>query len=468
MKASRRRAWLFVAVLTVSFLPATSASGGGATGVSIGGVDISIDYFLALGFSPTADDSRNASNFTTFNETLTRTLSNSDGLASARVNSSAFIDKDVVSNTLRGFSVNANMNGRATKNENEPTVANPFSSFNISFSPATDVQFFTSVSSSASNTDSEDCSSVEVTLTGPVSFYREAHAGGDCGTFAPASGTTSGTLTSGTYSLDVEADVSMAGEDASASGSASYGVSLYILPPCDVTGTPSDDLALNGTASDDVICGFGGNDTINGGGGNDIILGGLGNDNINGGAGLDKLFGDGGADVMRGGPNTDLMYGADGNDRIFGDDGSETSIANPPNAGLFGGPGDDTLNGGRGNDLAFGDAGSDTLLGAAGNDRLNGGLAPDHLFGGADTDKLFGGDAADKLNGEGGSDELFADAGDDRLTGGGGRDNMQGGDGKDVLLAKDGLKDTVAGGPGRDKAKRDRGLDVIRSIEVFI
>jgi hypothetical protein len=37
-----------------------------------------------------------------------------------------------------------------------------------------------------------------------------------------------------------------------------------------------------------------------------------------------------------------------------------------------------------------------------------------------------------------------------------------------VLFAKDGLKDKVAGGPGRDKAKRDRGLDVTSSIEVFL
>jgi Ca2+-binding RTX toxin-like protein len=501
MNVSRRGAFLFIAVLIVPFLPGSPASA--ATGVSIDGVDISIDYFLALGHSPTDTDSRSASDFTTFNDSLTKTLSNPSGLASARINASAFIDREA-DDSLRGFNVNANMNGRATKNEDEPTVANPFSSFSISFSPATEVQFFANASSSASNNDSEDCSSVEITLSGPVSFYRQTHSGGDCGTFDPASGVTSGTMPAGEYELTVDADVSMAGEDASASGSAGYGVSLYILPPCDVTGTPGDDPTLNGGAGDDVICGLGGNDTIDGGGGNDVITGGPGNDTIQGGPGLDEIFGEGGSDEIHGGTNTDLVYGGDGNDDIFGDDGSETSIANPPNAGLFGGPGNDTLNGGKGVDLVLGEGGVDILKGGAGNDQLDGGADIDNLFGGSDTDKLKGGDAADTLNGDAGNDELFGgpandklrggtgndrtagesgndvilgeggadvligDIGDDKLTGGGGRDDLRGSDGKDVLFAKDGLKDKVAGGPGRDKAKRDRGLDVTSSIEVFI
>jgi Ca2+-binding RTX toxin-like protein len=501
MNVSRRGAWLFIAVLMVPFLPGSPASA--ATGVSIGSVDISIDYFLALGQSPTASDSRSASNFTTFNDSLTKTLNNQSGLASARINASAFIDKEA-DDSLRGFNVNANMNGRATKNEDEPTVANPFSSFNITFSPATEVQFFANASSSASNTDSEDCSSVEITLSGPVSFYRQTHAGGDCGTFDPASGVLSGTMPAGEYELTVEADVSMAGEDASASGSAGYGVSLYILPPCDVTGTPGDDPTLNGGAGDDVICGLGGNDTIDGGGGNDVITGGPDDDTIQGGPGLDEIFGEGGSDEINGGTNTDLVYGGDGNDEIFGDDGSETSIANPPDAGLFGGLGVDTIVGGKGADLVLGEDGVDILLGGAGNDQLDGGADIDHLLGGPDTDKLKGGDAADTmdgdagndellggaaddklrggtgidrmagesgndiLQGEGGADVLIGDIGDDKLTGGGARDDMSGSDGKDVLFAKDGLKDKVAGGPGRDKAERDGSLDVISSIEVFI
>ncbi len=164
---SRRVALLFIAVLMIPILPGSPASA--AIGVSIEGVDISIDYFLALGQSLTDSDSRSASDFTTFNDSLTKTLSNPSGLASARLNASAFIDKDA-DDSMRGFNVNANMNGRATKNEDGPTVANPFSSFSISFSPATEVQFFANASSNASNNDSEDCSSVEITLSAPVSF----------------------------------------------------------------------------------------------------------------------------------------------------------------------------------------------------------------------------------------------------------------------------------------------------------
>jgi hypothetical protein len=55
---SRRGAWLVIAVLMVPFLPGSSASA--ATGVSIGTVDISIDYFLALGQSPTDSAARTA------------------------------------------------------------------------------------------------------------------------------------------------------------------------------------------------------------------------------------------------------------------------------------------------------------------------------------------------------------------------------------------------------------------------
>lgn len=83
-------------------------------------------------------------------------------------------------------------------------------------------------------------------------------------------------------------------------------------------------------------------------------------------------------------------------------------------------PQDDRLTGTAGNDLIYGRGGNDRLLGGAGNDVLYGGLGNDVLYGGPGTDRLYGGP------------------------------------GKDELHARDGRRDTVDCGPGRDVAWVDR------------
>ncbi|WP_395613943.1 Calx-beta domain-containing protein, partial [Allosphingosinicella sp.] len=99
---------------------------------------------------------------------------------------------------------------------------------------------------------------------------------------------------------------------------------------------------LSGTASADMINGFGGNDGI---------LGGFGDDELDGGEGNDSLHGQEGKDGLLGGDGNDFLDGGDGDDSLHGQDGSDT---------LVGGAGNDFLDGGAGADVMYGGAGNDT------------------------------------------------------------------------------------------------------------
>jgi phosphodiesterase/alkaline phosphatase D-like protein len=143
-------------------------------------------------------------------------------------------------------------------------------------------------------------------------------------------------------------------------------------------------------------------------------------------------------DVLRGTPRRDVICGLGGNDRLIGFGGNDV---------LVGGPGDDILDAGAGKDELHGGPGRDQLYGRSGNDGLFGGTGNDRLFGAAGVDRLIG------------------SSGNDVLLGGGGSDAMLGGGGSDTFFARDGRRDIVDGGPGRDTATIDRGLDRLRSIE---
>lgn len=77
----------------------------------------------------------------------------------------------------------------------------------------------------------------------------------------------------------------------------------------------------------------------------------------------------------------------------------------------------------------------------------------------------LGTDAADVLDGTGRADVLCGAGGSDRLTGGGGADVFRAGAGNDVVLARDGVIDAVACGPGRDTVTADRRDRVNRDCE---
>jgi Ca2+-binding RTX toxin-like protein len=168
----------------------------------------------------------------------------------------------------------------------------------------------------------------------------------------------------------------------------------------------------------------------------------------------------------RGGGNEFVVYLRDGDD-VF-------------RAGSHGNVGEFSVYGGSGNDFLFGhndpscttgfetEPGEcvfpeDLLYGGRGKDDLLGGEGPDSLFGGPGADKLTGDDPRKPHDRED-QDSLVGGSGNDRLNGGPGKDRYYGGSGNDRINARDGIREKVDCGTGRDRAKVDR-RDRVRHCE---
>ena len=82
-------------------------------------------------------------------------------------------------------------------------------------------------------------------------------------------------------------------------------------------------------------------------------------------------------------------------------------------------------------------------------------------------DVLNGGSAADTIYGHDGNDRLDGNGGNDTVYGGHGRDTLVGGAGNDAIFARDGERDAIACGPGRDAATVD-ALDTAADCEQLI
>jgi hypothetical protein len=95
------------------------------------------------------------------------------------------------------------------------------------------------------------------------------------------------------------------------------------------------------------------------------------------------------------------------------------------------------------------------LRGSEAADVLNGTARADVLRGLRGADRLRGRGGADNLSGGRGNDRLDGAGGADRLHGGPGRDRLSGGTGRDTLRARDGRRDRILCGPGRDRAVLD-------------
>ena len=80
-------------------------------------------------------------------------------------------------------------------------------------------------------------------------------------------------------------------------------------------------------------------------------------------------------------------------------------------------------------------------------------------------DLLRGLGGNDRLNGRGGNDRLFGGLGHDTLIGGPGADLLDAGPGNDRIAARDGTRDTIRCGPGRDTVVADRKDVVARNCE---
>jgi Ca2+-binding RTX toxin-like protein len=196
--------------------------------------------------------------------------------------------------------------------------------------------------------------------------------------------------------------------------------------------------------------------------------------------------------------------GGPGNDRLTGGlwfhgrEGDDELILSEDGGTAYGGPGNDTFRGGAGSDFFDGGAGDDIIDGGGGFDHLyaqarNLWLTPTALVGqGSDslsnieyaylygdsrrnvidarawpggTEILtFGGN--DAIVGGLGRDYVEAGLGNDWLAGGAGRDYLAGEVGADVLRSRDGERDRLYGGKGRDRARID-SLDFRRGIEAF-
>jgi hypothetical protein len=101
------------------------------------------------------------------------------------------------------------------------------------------------------------------------------------------------------------------------------------------------------------------------------------------------------------------------------------------------------------------------LVGTIAGDLMKGTSKRDHLLGGEGDDCLDGQGGPDRLDGSTGADRLRGGDGADRVTGGPGPDRLAGERGADVIHARDGLRELVRCGPGRDLARldrRDRGI----------
>jgi Ca2+-binding RTX toxin-like protein len=199
---------------------------------------------------------------------------------------------------------------------------------------------------------------------------------------------------------------------------------------------------IRGSAAGGPITGTVGGDRIFGGTGNDVVDGLAGDDCIDLGPGTDRGQGGLGGDLLLGGLGDDRLVGNSGNDRIRG--GSST----------------DRINGGLGNDRLHGQSGADRVNGERGRDRINGGSSNDVISAGSSGDRVAGDQGGDRINGNSGNDTLRGNSGHDRITGSTGADRISGGGGNDRINSRDGRRDRVNCGRGRDTVIADR-VDVI-------
>lgn len=91
----------------------------------------------------------------------------------------------------------------------------------------------------------------------------------------------------------------------------------------------------------------------------------------------------------------------------------------------------------------------------------------ERLIGSPSADVLCALAAADRVAAGDGADVVLGGDGNDRLDGGPSSDRLFGGAGDDNLFARDGVADIVSGGPGRDRADVDVGLDVVSGVETL-
>lgn len=276
----------------------------------------------------------------------------------------------------------------------------------------------------------------------------------------------------------------------------------------DLVGGPAADMLagsdapnlIDGGNGDDRVLGAGGDDDLRGGAdaGSDTLDGGAGRDQANGGQGDDLLDGSGGDDALDGSGGTDTVSGGDGVDSLAGGPGVDNMSGGPDADSIRGAAADGV--GGDGADVIHGDGGVDRISGEGGDDLLDGGAGGDVVAGGegkdtadyrdetapvdikiddqandgiegegdnvtSDVEDVNGGNFQSSLVGTPGPNALTGGRGEDYMDGLAGTDLLAGGAEADALRSRDGTRETVVCGTGRDFVIADTLDKVRRSCE---
>jgi hypothetical protein len=225
---------------------------------------------------------------------------------------------------------------------------------------------------------------------------------------------------------------------------------------------------LVGGSGDDRLTGA---RSIKGGSGNDVLRGSGRWDFLVGGPGHDTITGEGGSDIIAPGRGEDAVDAGAGTHDFLSYLGVPGPLTINLRTGLVTGADTDTITGVEGvagsrrGDLLIGDENANRLLGLQGADVIRGGPGPDNVNG--EGGELFS-RSPDRLYGGPGDDVLRGDHGHDLLDGGLGRDRLFAGPGDDFLRSRDGRQDIVSGQRGHDRARVDRGLDSVSSVEKLL
>jgi Ca2+-binding RTX toxin-like protein len=238
-------------------------------------------------------------------------------------------------------------------------------------------------------------------------------------------------------------------------------------------GDGDDTLAIAG--------GLGTTTRIDGGDGSDGLSGGEDEDTLAGGLGADRLDGRDGHDNLSfsarpDGVVVDFASGRSSDGDVFsrmeqatGGDGADRLLGGPGAETLYGRNGADTVRGRGGDDLIFADLGPDLVEGGGGDDMISGDPVPGDGYYSPTVrlsrDVLRGGAGDDTIVDTGGDNVIEGGAGIDNLRGGAGRDAIRGGAGRDRISARDGRRDRVDCGSGRDRARIDK-KDRVRACEM--
>jgi hypothetical protein len=366
MRVRSTFAGVAMAMMAFAVLAGAALGGGGPGGpnVEIEGSFASIDTFQALNATDERSRDRSGDGFIGFSGSLhPAVLRGPEGRADTFVSLGAQIEtpssRPFPTGPIHDIAITGRLRDEATKSVNPAPgvpVASSEGSAEFEFSTDGPTPFLFSGALNAQNSDSNDCTEIDVVLDGPLNRSFLARGGGDCSPSGPRNRgfVVSDVLPAGEYLLEVDYDATVDPEErGTETATGAVEANIFFFRRCTVLGDNRAN-ALNGTTGNDVICGRGGNDRINGRGGADLVFGGNGGDTINGGGGGDDLRGDSGADTVRGQGARDRLDGGSGRDTLSGGAANDKIKARDGAA--------DNVNGGGGNrDVATVDRRRDTV-----------------------------------------------------------------------------------------------------------